>query len=332
MWEIDKYDRLSWKARPDKTYLVTLPINVTKAIALGEATLTGLIEKTKARWTWFEEATKLNRQRRTCLGTLIYLPLEVRDMIYLILLDDYLESVIQNRNLPSSGFRKNMDEDLDMFKERHLTFRPCLLQVNRSHVQHYRTVAELLNLIHLYPFSPAPLGLQRASMTLQNEFRNVMRYESTFRFCCPDALRRFFGHLSTEQQSYLQRITIVIWDHCNPCTDYRVGEHGGYKSWMQINPDLPSSLDSLKSVKFDLGQIVHPTPRGGRAGYSTSTGQYEGGLPTEIAYIEEVKALLEIQTKQWRRRAPNAVVAMQDTTYFTEDDRLHLACVLDELD
>ena len=89
-------------------------------------------------------------------------------------------------------------------------------------------------------------------------------------------------------------------------------------------------------MKFDLGTAAHKFPYTWKAGVYDATNTWRdafvGGGPTEIKNITRVIDLLEVMTKQWKRRAPNAEISMVDTKFYTEKDNLALARVLNELE
>ena len=57
------------------------------------------IGQTKARWAWFSGARALDDELSRRLGTLGYLPIEVRDKIFRLVLDEYTEEAVRYRIL-----------------------------------------------------------------------------------------------------------------------------------------------------------------------------------------------------------------------------------------
>lgn len=47
------------------------------------------LKRTEERWCWFDQARKDDREAGTRLGTLRFLPYEVREQIFKIALEDY---------------------------------------------------------------------------------------------------------------------------------------------------------------------------------------------------------------------------------------------------
>ncbi|KAL8826291.1 MAG: hypothetical protein Q9191_003886 [Dirinaria sp. TL-2023a] len=55
-----------------------------------------VLKQTKKRWAWFSKARKRDDELNSRLGTLKYLPYEIRQQIYLENIDNYLCSSSNN--------------------------------------------------------------------------------------------------------------------------------------------------------------------------------------------------------------------------------------------
>lgn len=96
---------------------------------------------------------------------------------------------------------------------------------------------------------------------------------------------------------------------------------------MRVCGALSSSINAVRSVKFEVGKQAHDTPNEGRAGFWNDwVDAWVGGNPTKFERIEEVANLLEVVSKQIARCAPRANIGM------FEDDRIVLGGTLCELD
>lgn len=98
-------------------------------------------------------------------------------------------------------------------------------------------------------------------------------------------------------------------------------------------PQQSLNLESLKVIHVEVGNRAHPRPRGGRARHwNDYRGVWFGGERTKITRITEVADLLDVITKQIKRRIPDISIAMQDQTYFLDEDRAILSSVLSEIE
>ena len=76
-------------------YANTLLFNTTKAPWM---LVVKTIERTKQQWEWFTQAKELDVQRDTTLGTLRYLPFEIRQQIHELVLDDHFRTIVENHD------------------------------------------------------------------------------------------------------------------------------------------------------------------------------------------------------------------------------------------
>ena len=59
--------------------------------------------------------------------------------------------------------------------------------------------------------------------------------------------------------------------------------------------------------------------------------EYKADQPIDAYCIGDVKALLEMQTKRWKRRASGVIITMLDITYFSDNDVSVLANIIQKV-
>ena len=271
------------------------------------------IKQNKRRWTWFSAARKLDEELNTRLGTLGYLPLEIRLNIFRLVLENYREEALTYQIHDSSfGYpyfdyekcKKPVGEEgyrypsslewqaiKDYFKERHIELyhhhdpeNPSLYNIFSLHSH---------NADHIEP--AFAMDLRLSTVDIQLEFDHVFLSTTTFRFSCQKALGRFVKQLSPIQLSQVRSIIIEI-SACWNC--YREGIEYSYKSWASVCSQLPSTLRSIRfapglngSLPFD--DIQYPTTEG----YS-------------IKKKKRAERTLEFLSCRVRHMAPEAEVCM----------------------
>ncbi|KAL6719058.1 hypothetical protein ACLMJK_003293 [Lecanora helva] len=276
------------------------------------------MESINSSKAWFATATELNKRYHSELGTLIYLPLEVREIIYLMILDNFLEQTMLAR----------WDDpvfDTEAIKERHLTFK-----TDSSAAQEPFDALDLSHFGRWWQAEDVPVRI--TSQSLQREFESIMLRLCNFKFYRPKVLWTFFSSLSAKRQSCIRKITIVI-DDLHPGDSWGSPRQHDFKDWTTVNEGFQELIPSLKSIKLDIGNAAHPfhdldqyRPLDSISVTRPRT------MITEIEGIKDVVAVLEILTKRWKRRAPNAEVSMVESAFYTDHDTMQLASVLSEVE
>ena len=216
------------------------------------------ITQTKVRWAWFSGARALDEQFSRRLGTLGYLPLEIRDKIFRLVLDEYIKEAVRYRTYSdplghqphSSGMTW-----LAMKKQRRGKFG---IWAQGKHPAHEFEDPKLYQVFCLRqnPYGNPPdfvMPLRLATDDTKFEFDRVFLSTITFDFHCPKALQLFLSELSVVQLSQVRSITVRFYG-CTVCSG-RYGERIYYK-WGFVCAKLPSTLIS---INFDL------SGKGGRA-------------------------------------------------------------------
>ena len=199
--------------------------------------------KAPVRSIWSTEAAKRDRAAGTQLGTLNYLPLEIRESIYaLVLYDSLNEHKLKLRSIIDVARTQ-------AFEPPYLTCRlfnyPWLEGVP------YEFDPPLRWKYHPRWIWPAKIPiheLKQASDDIRTEFDRMFLSRCTFRFRCLRAFVGFFSRIPVKYHNRVRRIIIQAFIPCPCCL-----EKPDIRSWKDPTARLPATLDSLSNVKFDLG-------------------------------------------------------------------------------
>ena len=271
---------------------------------------------------WFSAARKLDDRLGRRLGTLGFLPLEIREKIWCAAIENYKDTFKRDYMKQSKAFWNGRETWL---KER-LDFQPP-----HGHYSRPPGTITRRDIFHIQSYSLTNRGwdyegtmyLRYASPEAKVELENTFVFTNAFRFYCPRALDHFLDQLSEYQGSLLRSIAIRVFG-CSDC-DYhddgsaRPSMKSKCRAWLAIIERLPASL---KFVTFELG----------RCGISLAV-EYscEERQPNQIQSTKIVVDLLELMTKKVQRQAPRAKINMTGLEERCEEDREILQTMLDEI-
>ena len=277
------------------------------------------LRQTKARWCWFDKASKVDKDAGTRLGTLRFLPYEIRQQIFQIVLEDYFDEVEEQLGQKFSTFNRG---------------RPCIGRVDRSMLQIWveglhccckrDKVPNVFDLRSYFGFWHAterlPMSLRLASPSIQPEFDCVFLSRSTFCFTCPFTLQRFLDQLSPFQQRQLKRLRLCMFQSWVCATDSLTQRD----QWMTACQRLPPGL---KSVEIESPHRLENVP-----GFWTnrSTEYYLGQAHNKVKRL--AMELLEALCKKVSRASPRAVISWTDRDHVSKEDYAILAAGLAELE
>ena len=214
-------------------YADTLPFDFLSAKSVDDATFA--LRRTWRRWKWFEDAAALDKARGTGLGTLGYLPWEIRQIIYQMIIEIYQASET------ASGFRRwygnanGIDGNVWTYKndpppqKSSFPFCSCSYYPGHWHATH-----EFL--------------IRRASPTLKEEFEHAFLSGRTFRFHRATKFAEFLSRLDEKQASYLRFLRLNLYAGPNFARSKRQGRQIG-EEWLQSCTQLPGGLTC---VEFDI--------------------------------------------------------------------------------
>ena len=172
------------------------------------------IDRTRKRWAWFGESRKLDTERGTELGTLSYLPWELRQQIFKAFLSHL------RRRFSRLEIVTRAPEILD--------FGFCITKP-----------------------VPYPVRFRLASPTLRLEFDICFFFNTIIKLERSADLRQFFCQSPNCYDTKVRRIIIRIWVPCG-CTRTRrfVEWRDG---WTTACSQIPASLQSV-SFELDLSR------------------------------------------------------------------------------
>ena len=282
------------------------------------------LEQTAKRWAWFSEARRLDEELSTRLGTLGYLPWEIRVEIFRHVLDSHIEEALNDKrwalffSLKLSHFAPKEEFSLPWdWNARTDEFSTVFyIEVCSGHKFSF---PGLYGVCRAFPHPPTmnekpssffiPLRLATADIML--EFDNVFFSKMTLRFSCPKILRQFLKELSATQLSQMRSITIVPFecrDCCFECLNWdpNCWIPALHKNWTSVCSQLPSTL-GLIIFELDYSQSERLSPSCANSSRSSALDRrYRDNS------MKCTKALLESLSRQIRHIALEAEIALAD--------------------
>ena len=300
---------------------MTVPLNV-KRLSYFSPLKAKILRRTKERWCWFDKANKDDKEAGTRLGTLRYLPYEIREQIFKIALEDYFDDIFWRRKrcgtnqlpnscyLPEFQLRSNFD-----------LFVCCCKRDRMPEIRHIFDLASY----YCFPRSigRAPLNLRFTSPSIEPEFERIFLTCSTFEFECAVTVERFLDLLSPFQQSQLKCLRLVPFED-RSC--YYVPRDCNYERrdhWMTVCQRLPLGL---KSVEFVMPDCLIDIP----GSWSTRPQFYE--FDDTAKELELAAELLQELCKKVRRASPRAVISLTSEVGMNEDERNLVDAMLREIE
>lgn len=222
-----------------------------------------VLKQTKKRWAWFSKARERDDQLNTRLGTLNYLPYEIRQQIYLEHLDSHFCSC------PSCSAAGRVDRD---WYWEYIGREVWAIRARNSWPEGERNTApypgvfeieayDVLCQVAVEPGSctggqwsrlpKASRAFSLSSPTVKAEWQYFFLSNRRFQFICPYSLQQFLDQLSPAHQSLLQHIAIdFLIDECCSLSD-------SWNGWMGICSVLPSTLKSVtfRLTRYGLRQV-----------------------------------------------------------------------------
>ena len=301
-WAGTQTDQLQKRQRLELLLGVTLPFKRRNA---SQNLFVLAIDQTRKRWVWFTKSREMNDKAGTELGTLVYLPWEIRQQIFKAVLNGarhdtpriYYTWGDQWNGGPESEALRYADQALPSTGRAHDIFylasyvylRHSLDYIGLAEHQSYGNSKTIPKTIPLRLSSPA-LGL---------EFDDFFLSNSIFKFGSPARLQMFLPQLSDFHQTKLRRIIIGIWVPCG-CRSRRllINWRDGWKTVCLL---LPASLQRV-SFLLDYSRGETHTGSCRRKG--------DKRLPNEF---KAAANLVEVLSKMIVRTAPAAVVEMHES-------------------
>lgn len=307
----------------DQQHIITLPFDINPWHWDHLRILARLVEKS---WAWFTNPQKLTDSFKSGprLGTLRYLPFEIRQQIYSHVFNLQFQDVFQKHPdlgyrggvfyLASSTWYGGMHRVLDDYLHGSLLYRPHNIYGD-EHVDIFY-LSSYTSRDCLWPRSSG--HLREASLSLRDEFDRFFFSKHTFKFRCPETMNRFISYLSTEQKKHLRKITLCLFRSCGSCMERIRNE-----DWIAACHQLTSSSKNLISVSFELGDVVHEwtSVSGIQSWNAYLDGPWKQRPAIKVQGRVRAAELLEVLGEQIVRSIPKVGISMSEETYFIEEDR-----------
>lgn len=243
------------------------------------------LRQTKKRWSWFVQAKTRDNEQHTSLGTLGYLPLEIRVKIYALVLNTQVRSISDwGSYYQVPRWRNTVMRDGPPMSWMHFNYQACAFGCWNGKGEIPNTDLCPLNLrtikrtgktyephrVRPRPGYPGPLNLRTyfaqvdflneylltpfisVSRSLRDDFGDYMIGSRNISFRCSASFAHFLRSLSQRQIASLRRITI---DLTGPDYPYGCRETvADTEAWASAFTDLPSELGSLSDITIMVGE------------------------------------------------------------------------------
>ncbi|KAK4693452.1 hypothetical protein P7C71_g3953, partial [Lecanoromycetidae sp. Uapishka_2] len=310
----------------DYDFAFTLPFKVKDLSSL--ILETKLIERIRDCFDWFVEAQDLDTKDGVRLGTLRYLPLEIRQRIYRIAINNHYSDFVKKYS-PSYVYGPRLYDPVEKVQAKLskwiLHYEPSsaiggvvpYLNVFDLKAYHRGGFRRYCKSDRLWDsdFPDIQPALRYTSPTIRDEFDQIYLSETTFTFSCAGAFRAFLSQLSPYQQSQLRHMIFKLFCFCQ-CKKPKGLYCDKCDSWFSVFEQISSvSVQSLTSVHFELGKYAYFCP-------------WKKGQPRRIKKLEEVAEFLGFLSHKLARIAPKAKVSLGKKSSFVEDELAALKSIL----
>ena len=285
-----------------------------KDLKQGRKNLQKAVKRTRARWSWFTRAEKVDKENGTGFGTLNYLPYEIREMIYFLVLDEHIQDITEALVWGDSLYQNpQVAGEADLLGQGHLRFdTPMPLAGYPKHFSYpiHFGKTDAMDLDGGTYSVKKRAHIRAASASLRSEFDMAVLRKCVILLSRPCTLKDFMSRLDTCPISCLQRLEIDLSDYtATCCKPDGCHIHRGLRSWSVAFTELPSSLDGLRSVEF----VLH----GANLGWSSRTCdcmEFNPWRPkSSMARRDHAEMIVDdalVLAKAIRQKAPHARIQM----------------------
>ena len=297
-----------------------------------------------SRWQWFARAKGMDIRHGTHLGTLGYLPPDIRDIIFGILLDDLLDHIYALSRKYMAPAVRSSDRQLryDQYHGKRAREEQDRQGLNYNLCLDYETWAT--DNPTLFRVRSRGLELRQTSLSLAQEFNDFFLRSCVFVFSCPEKFKSWVSQMSPARQTRLRHIKIVLYTD-RYCDDLGKCCHpSGHLTnrWISIIPQIQSTLEDVTILDIELGDVApfagfanqseYPRVVLRRIFYRTMGEAVTEWGPYHTVHYKRAKVLIEVLSKQLRRLAPKAQIQIPNITRCAVEDQLFLQSVLEELE
>ena len=232
---------------------ITLPFEPTQSTV---NVVAGALIRTKSSWSWFVRAQHLDRVNNTRLGTLSYIPRELRDIIHDYILGIYsLEC--ESKAIPRwrQGFVTAGRRSDRIWRRKFDYMWGFWPDYGQTRFRVWPSAFHAQSYLNLRPWEfgeegpPAkPLGLRDASPTLRNESDEMFLSRSIFGFSYPEKLALFLRQMTPMQRSWLQRISLEM----SIAGGTETHDDQAWKKWVGRMASRHLLLERLRLLETDV--------------------------------------------------------------------------------
>ena len=307
-------------------YEITVPFDI-RCLSYFSTLRAKTLWRTKTRWCWFDKASKEDDDAGTRLGTLRFLPYEIRQQIFEIVLEDHFVEVEDYLRYEAPRWPEGDPEDEVEVEDNGPFLDRLMLQI-RFWARHCSCERDRIpNVFDLRSYfvvdcrtEKLPMGLRLASKSIQQEFDRIFLSRRTFQFTCPFTINRFLDQLSPIQQRQLKRLNIdmfVWWG----CSSARLTPRD---QWMRAFERLPPGLQSV--------ELRSPRPLNDVLRFWTEKAGPAPPGPAEDRAKIFAMGLLDAACKKITRASPRAVITWIGREKLGTEDNALLDAGLAELE
>lgn len=287
---IEETEQLLKRQHLERVFAATLPF---KQKDVSSKLVERAINQTQKRWAWFMESRELDTERGTELGTLGYLPWEIRRGILKEVFDGYFR-IHENCGLaPRTLYYlcpNRLTEPAPDIFNLYDSYRELVSQGHRK--------------CYISSISRELSSLRLSSATLRFEYDDLFLSSTIFKFESPTSLNEFLNQLTDNHQTKLRRIIINIWVPCD-CRPHSL-RRDWRDGWKTACFQLPASL---RQVSFEL-DYSRPWSQPWSHNFRSCFQHGDSRQPNEIKAVAD---LVEVLSKMIVRSAPDAVIEMHES-------------------
>lgn len=295
---------------------ITVPFDL-KDLSCFNLLKSRVLRRTGLRWCWFDKAGKDDREANTRLGTLRFLPYEIRQQIFKHVLEDYFDEYNQQKWQDGNKDVQFLQPGTWNLTKWQLNYEGMYCCCRRGEEHKAWDVVTWASYSHMPQYMKrAPLNLRFASESLKQEFVRIFLTSNIFEFTCPASLERFMDVLSPLQRRKLKCIKLRLFGYWM-CI--RRDEVQLFRHWMAVCQRLPPGIIS---VHFILSYVWR----------SRWTGNWPGPGPRDEHAINLAADLIGILSKKVSRACPRAKISLTGGRYVRKEHCDVLDSVLQELE
>ena len=253
--------------------------------------LSEVLIKAAKGWLWCYHAAQRDARDQTKLGTLAYLPVEIRRLIWDHLLRYQLAQSRYTRcTNPGPKYRRRLfvsdygwSDDSQAWDSLHHD----IIEIKQDN----------------YFSRPWLFPIRTVSPTIRDECDSILFSSRILRFECPIVMSNFISRLSTLQLAQFFHIRVNIFANCN-CDLPHGGEHPN--GWLALFMSLPPNLRTLVIETGKQQEIVVVARESTRPNF----GAMQKNQAARSMSLRKRLVLLDILINRARRCVPGLVVSM----------------------